>query len=66
MDDIVCEKQTKYEARPYIDEYGKEYWAPYNTMEKRFFLRPIIGMFKKKKACEAAIRFYQRCFHAVF
>jgi len=54
----------RYEARQNMTDDGKAYWMPYNPTKKTFTKSSvtIIGKYKNKKACEAAIRFYERCF----
>lgn len=52
---------SKYEPRQNEVE-GKIYWMPYNTVKKKYSTLTAFDKYKTKRACAAAIKFYERCF----
>ncbi len=43
---------------------GEIRWAPYDLRKNRYSTTVMLGTYRTKKACDAAIRFYARCMGA--
>ena len=40
---------------------GKVWWVAYDLRKQRYSTLVMLGKYRTKKACDAAIRFYARC-----